>query len=176
MEITIDEVAYFAYADVPTADAYLAADSNAAAWRAADDITKQRALITATRILDRQSWKSDLDQASRALLEPIVHATAELAAQLVAGYDAANRQHTGQAVRRQKAGSVEIEYFRGAEGSPLRLPLPVWELIKPYLAGASAALGGSIAYGTDGCSIADIGNPYDLTGWVGHSYGWPDSC
>jgi hypothetical protein len=170
MDVEIDGTTYPAHADVATASAYLAADVNAQPWRDAEEIDQARALVTATRILDRQPWREGY-ATDAAWLAMIPDATAELAAQIIGGYDASNQQTTAQSIRRQKAGSVEIEYFRGAEGQPLRLPLPVWELIRPFLAGGGVGLAGSIAHGVDGRSITERPCGYDLSGWVGHSFG-----
>lgn len=56
--VTIASVDYEVYADVATADAYLAADLRLnAIWSAATADDKARAMVTATRLLNRQSWQ-----------------------------------------------------------------------------------------------------------------------
>lgn len=172
--VTIGANQYDVYADQATADAYLEADSNATAWRAATDDTKGRALVSATRILDRQTWQGEKTESDQALEWPrsgiadvdegsvpqkIIDACCELAAAIVDGYDAANNRTTDTNIKRQKAGSVEIEYFRPLDPGT-RLPLPVWELIKAWLSG-NVSIAASIATGTDGCS--DFDNDYSLT-------------
>lgn len=165
--VTLSANDYETYADVDEADIYLEADPGAAAWRAAEADDKARALVSATRILDRQRWagsKTDEDQAlawprsgisgldEDEVPQAVADACCELASALINGYDAANLQSTANATKRQKAGSVEIEYFRGAEGDGLRLPLPVMELVGLYL-GGTTSLAGSFASGTCGDSF-----------------------
>jgi hypothetical protein len=64
--VTINAVDYDVYADLDTADEFLAADFSADAWRAETDVDqKARADVTATRLLDRIRWageKTDPDQ------------------------------------------------------------------------------------------------------------------
>lgn len=164
--VTVGSEDYTSLIGLDEADAYLGADVNAVAYREGTEDERARWLVTATRILLRQSWRAGIVLAD---VVAIQEATAELAAQIAGGYDAANRSTTASNIARQKAGSVEVEYFRGVEGDGLRLPLPVWELIRPYLAGsAGLVLGGALASGTDGCSITGRGNPYDY-GWIGQS-------
>lgn len=166
--VIINGVEYITYADVFYADEYLAADPNAAAWRAeADDDVKARALVNATRVLNNLRWrgsKTDADQelawprtgvsdrdgsvASDTIPQRIIDACVELANQVLNGVDIANFRTTATAERRIKAGSVEIENFRGAEGSPVPLPWPAWSLIRDYISGPASSAG-SISAGTD---------------------------
>lgn len=171
LHVTIDGVEYDVYADIATADLYLNASTDAAAWRAADDDGKGRALVTATRVLDRMAYpgqKTDPDQALQwprsntglagvedgVIPQQLIDACCELASQIANGVDVTNQQSTATGIKRQKAGSVEIEYFYGAGGIPLRLPLPVWELIRGLLGGDGAG-GGARAFGTCGRSGID---------------------
>lgn len=168
--VTIGGSEYDVYADVPTADEYLEAESWATAWRAeTDEDQKARALVTATRTLDKLPWagsKSDPDQPLEwprdgtgidivedgVIPQRIIDATCVLAGQILAGVDVTGTASTtASSVKRQKAGSVEIEYFSNFEISGTRLPLEAWELIAPLL-GGSIATAGSVAFGTDECS------------------------
>jgi hypothetical protein len=164
--VTIATVDYEVYADIETADAYLAADFGASLWRAeADEDQKARALVTATRILDRQLWpgqKEDPDQAlawprtgtgisgveDDEIPQPIIDASIILAKLIHAGSKVDDQATTDTGIKRQKAGSVEIEYFIPTT-DPSRLPVAVMELIGPFLGGAGFA--GSIASGTGAC-------------------------
>lgn len=159
LTVSISGTDYYVYADIAMADEYLAADPNTTNWdAAADDPAKAQWLVQATRILDRQRWPGTKYEAEQELAWPrtgtgisgveeditplaIRHAAIELALALSNGYDAANNQTTDANIKSLKAGSVAIEYFLGAGGTPLRFPLPVWELIKPYLTGSSVAAG-----------------------------------
>jgi len=55
--IFIGSQPYLVYADVATADEYMAAAFQGDSWRSATTDDKNRSLITATRILDRQVWR-----------------------------------------------------------------------------------------------------------------------
>lgn len=162
--ITIGGKDYPAFADRADANDYLAVSPGATAWRALpdDDASRGPYLIEATRILLRQNWQAGaLDDP---VPQAIIDASIELAAAMAGGYDAANQASTASGVKRQKAGSVEQEFFAPGLVTPVgnRFPLPVWELIKGYLGGGegAAGLGGSIASGTCGRSISEI--PYDF--------------
>ena len=49
---------------VEAASTYFAASLNATAWNAADLTTQAQALVTATRILDKQTWTGDMTDAA----------------------------------------------------------------------------------------------------------------
>ena len=173
--VTISSTDYRTYADIEFAAEYLAADPiNAATWAAFSDDQQGQYIVLATRIFDRMSWKgekTDEDQEGEwprtgidgvdedTLPLKFVQATVELAAQLANGVDVSNLQSTANNTKRMKAGSVEIEYFRGAEGQPYRLPLPVWELISQWLAGG----GGSIVATSAGtCGVSELERGFGL--------------
>lgn len=163
--VTIDSVAFAAYADEDDADEYLLASFHASNWTSATELQKQMALVTATRLLDRQDWLGDKTSSSQTLEWPrtntgvtgvtntvipedIVNACIELALSLVDGSEVQSEQNIAQKIQSLRAGSVGITYFRGAEGSPLRFPLIVHELVGKYLAGATRSLTG-LASGVD---------------------------
>lgn len=176
-EVDIGVDTYSAFADLDTADLYIAADATLAEpWSVLDDDGKGRNIVTATRILIRQPWKEapSIDDPPAAVRD----ATCEFAGAIAAGYDLSTSPAASLQVRRQKAGSVEVEYFRNIDGPGYRpppLPLAVWELIKPLLKSADSegGLALSIASGTDGCSLADAGLGYD-TPYVGFGPGTRD--
>lgn len=176
--VTIDGHEYDVYADIATADLYLAADSSAAgaAWRAETDAdTKGRHLVTATRLIDRQRWpgtKSDELQehafprdgmnsecAEDGLIpQDVIDASSLLAAHLEAGVDLTGATQE-QNVKQQSAGSVSIEYFRAFEEAA-RFPLDVQELLSCLVSGANTSpAGGVISTGTGRCS--DFAHGYE---------------
>jgi hypothetical protein len=177
--VTISANDYDVYADVPAADLYLAADFGATAWRAESDASqKARALVGATRLLDRLVWagdKTDPDQLPAwprsgtglsdvdedVVPQPIIDASIVLAKLIHAGskVDSTASTQTGN-IRRQKAGSVEIEYFF-AQDDPTRLPVEVEELIARFRGSVSFV---TLASGTCGETITDRGFE---TGWPG---------
>lgn len=179
--VQIGSTSYASYASVEQADAYLAAAIHATNWWTATDDTKARALVSASRMLDRQDWlgdKTDPDQVlawprsntgvdgveDDVIPEPIVSAAIELALALVDGATVQTDANTSQKIQSISAGSVSISYFRGAEGVARRFPLIIHELVRDYLSGsAGLAIGtGSIAFGVDGESSLE--NDYGLTG------------
>jgi len=140
------------YADVDTADAYMDGALHGDLWRSADDDTKGRALVTATRVLDRQLWQDAYNTYELRLAVPnIVNASIEMALALIQGNDLQNSTTTAEKVRSLAAGSVRIENFRGIDLAT-RFPTIVQELLAPYLAGYGATFV-SKAAGTDGVSI-----------------------
>lgn len=154
-QVTIDSAAYDSYASLAQADAYLAASSHAASWADKTDDEKGQYLVTATRVLDRQSWADAYDtQAEREDVQAVRDACVEMALALADGSDLQSEQTTAQKLQSIKAGSVSLTYFRGAEGRPHRFPLIVSELLRDYLAGANLSIGG-VATGTDGTSSTD---------------------
>lgn len=153
--VTISGTAYDVYANVATADAYLIGlDSAAVAWRASTTtFEKERALVMATRWLDQQTWKGEKNGGDSQELEwprtgtsiegvsdtivpaDIINASIELAALFIE--DASVKSTligTGTDAKRLKAGSVEIEYFRGSSVS-VNSPLPtsIMLFVKNYL-------------------------------------------
>jgi hypothetical protein len=121
--VTISATDYAVYADLPAANAFLAADFGATDWRAETDTDEQkRALVTATRLLNRLNWAADRDwprpgtddTQTAAVPQPVIDASIALA-------------------------------------KLIRLPVEISELIGPYLAGAT--IGGALASGTCGKSI-----------------------
>jgi hypothetical protein len=170
--VTLGTNQYTVLADLDAANEYLEAATNAEAWRAADDDTKERALVTATRVMDRQAWKGDkTDDAQEhswprkntgvalvtddELPADIVNATIEMAAALVDGSELVLKSSTGSEVAALSAGSVSLTFRRGVHAET-RFPLPIQELIAPYLAGAVNMTLGAKATGVDAETIFPI--------------------
>lgn len=172
------------YAGVETADAYLDGAYHADSWRNLDDDAKGRALVTATRTLDRQNWLGDKTDDTQALDWPrmntgipgvvdnaipldIVNASIELALSLTQGSNVQNVQSGDSNIQNLRAGSASITYFRGGSngGAPTRFPQIVWELVKPYITGAAGAFSrvaaSTVATGTDKTTVTD--NPFDFS-------------
>lgn len=166
--VTINGTDYLSYASVAQADEYLNASIYATDWQdETDDDVKGRALVSATRWIDSIAWKgekADPDQLNEWPrtgiddVEPyvapnaIVNATIELANLL---YTTPDLQATLSDVsaKRLKAGSVEIEYFRGTTVQTITpFPTQIMNMIRQYLASQGSLLGGAVTYGTDHCS------------------------
>jgi len=142
-----------AYADQDDADVYLTGSIHAGTtWDDATTANQGRALVTATRILDRQNWVDAYDtQAERFAVEDIRNASIEMALALLEGSDLQTEQSTAQKLQSIKAGSVSLSYFRGSEGTPHRFPIIVHELLRDYLAGGDFGRSG-VATGVSGKS------------------------
>ena len=164
------------YATIAEADTYLDDSVRAGSWEFLDDDSKARALLTATRMLDRRDWDGELadedqtlsvprtglaDYGSTQFPSPIIEACIELAYELTLDSEVENTSQ-GKNTKRLKAGAAEIEYFRpgGVRGmaSIKRFPEVVEEIIAPLLGGGSSL---GEAFGTDGTSSFPSG--YGLT-------------
>lgn len=154
--ITISGNEYDSYRTTAQADTYLAAAYHAGTdWSGLTVTIKAQALVTATRILDRQVWASDYDtQAERILVQDVLDACCEMALALVQGSELQTEASTAQKLASIKAGSVALTYFRGAEGRPARFPVIVNELLRDYLAGADLSVAPR-ATGVGGTSSTD---------------------
>lgn len=154
--VLIDSAPFDSYASLAQADAYLFAAFHAGTtWSDAADNTKGQALVTATRVLDRQKWSDAYDtQAEREGVADIQTASMEMALALIEGSDLQSEETTGQKLQSITAGSVSLIYFRGAEGRPHRFPNIVWELLRDYLVGAGTSIG-MVATGTGGISSTE---------------------
>ena len=165
------------FADVDMADEYMDGALHGDSWRELDDDTKGRALVTSTRVLNRQRWKGTKTEADQALAFPrvdmnitpepilndddipvdIVSASIELALALVDGSEAQNEQTTAERFSSISAGSVSISNYRTSSlERPTRFPLIVQELLKPFLGGSGIASFYAKATGVDGETIFPI--------------------
>lgn len=168
--VTIGAVTYDVYASNQIADDYMAAQLSSAgtAWRAAAETDQNRALVSATRLIDRQTWQGTRDDQyfplafpRSGLIDPdgvavdaytvpqrVIDACCELAASLLDGSTAQDQSSTENLTQSLSAGSVSISYFRSAEQTSNRFPQPVQELIGLWLTGSTISLVGS-STGTD---------------------------
>lgn len=167
---------YDVYVDLNYADEYLEAASHATTWQdETDNDVKARAIITASRLLDRQVWKGTKTSDIQALAWPrtgtgidgveddviptaLEQACCELSLALLDGSDVQSAQNQSQKIQSLKAGSVALTYFRGAEGTPTRFPQIVQELLRDYLSGPSSSLYNSSSTGiSDETVVSDLG-------------------
>lgn len=182
-QVSIGSTDYNVYAAIATADEYLEAEVSAAAtkWRDAtqtDSTAKARALVTATRLIDRQNWpgsKTDeyqeldwprtgtgiTDVEDDVVPQDIIDACILVAADTNNGVDVTGSASTDTRQKRLKAGSVEIEYFRDLSGGT-RFPTAIQELLAKYLAGGVSLAALSLAYGAD--TTSDFEDDYSPSG------------
>ena len=169
-DVVISGNTYDAYRSLAEHEVYLEAQITATTFQGStDDDAKGRAIITATRFLDRQEWQgSKADQyqdhefprtgltyadgsevPSDAVPIEVLDAESELAAVLMDGTDIQGVANpTAQTIQSLRAGSAAITYFRGEE-LITRFPLIVHELLGRWLLGAGSGLV-AVATGTDG--------------------------
>jgi len=165
--VDIDSHAYSVYADQGDADLYLDASISSSGWRAADDVTKARALVSSTRWLDSVLWVGEKTDDAQELQWPrtnvpgedpdvvpdeIVSGCIELAGALVDN-PALRTALKDPLAKSLKAGSASIDYFRPQEVQVLS-PFPpiVMSLVGRFLEAGSAAHAGAITSGTDATS------------------------
>jgi hypothetical protein len=172
-KVDIGADTYDSFAGEDFADTYIAADPIAAPdWAALDQDGRNRLSVTATRVLKRLAWKDGVPSFDDTPLA-VQEATCEFAAAILGGYDLQTAPGSVLQVRRQKAGSVEVEYFGNFDSPAYRpppLPQAVWDLIKSMIHAPAEGIGlpGSISSGTCGDSVSD-----DMAGgrrdqrWVG---------
>ncbi len=178
-EVEINGESYRSYVSLADAQTYLAAQIEATGWAAATPEQQSVALVTMTRILDRQRWqgipvdyyddgawpRSGVTYPNTAIAVPddviplqIIDACCEGASQLLNGATFQDAPNTFNAQKSLKAGSVEIVNFRTVGDNP-RFPQVIQELIGWWLGGQSTPLG-SVSAGTEGRSIMD--RTYDV--------------
>lgn len=157
-EVVIGGYPFFSYATTEQAETYSAGAIGADAWRAEmDSNVKNRALVTATRVIDRQRWRGTADTEDHAfprdgqpIPQAVVDATIELAFLILSGEDVANTSSGQTQARRIKAGSVEVENFKSF-AAVTRFPKTIMELLAPWLLGSGTihTVSGAVATGTD---------------------------
>ena len=130
MIIDINGNQYDAFADVATADDYLAGDvQRGPAWSAiTDPDEKGRGLVSATRLMLTLPWVGEVPDPSVDQLDPIPTVAAMLAADLVASPELFADASGNSNVKTVKAGSVDIEFFTPVQGGP-PIPRRLWDML-----------------------------------------------
>lgn len=162
--ITISGTDYTVYQAVADVTAILQADYNrAAGWAALTSAQQEQAVVTATLRFDRLPWAGEPTDAAtpQALAWPrtgmadvdgvavgstdyptrLLRAHAFYCYDLTATADLDSRENAGSNRKRLKAGSVEIEFFRGTDLTLGLLPKPYIELIGVWLGGVDLEVG-----------------------------------
>lgn len=173
-EVQIGDVSYDSYASLPYAQLYLAAQIQATTWAASTEEQQSVALVSMTRVLDRQTWQGEPSgpvsgpwhafprsglfySDGTTPVDPevipteMMDACCEGAAILLAGYPFQDEPDTFNFNRIIKAGSVMIERFRQIGPQP-RFPQIIQELIGLWLGGSDTPFG-ALAHGTRRKSI-----------------------
>jgi hypothetical protein len=171
--ITIETNDYDSYLSVAEATAYLAARLDAGAWTSATTDDKGRALVSATRLIDRRIYMgaktSDtqalqfprtglvcdgIEVASDTVPQKVLDATAELALAILNDLSTLAKTDFSEAqTRRLRAGSAEIEFFEATTGPSTILgkqyfPDVVNDLLRCFFS-APAGVGSGFVYGDE---------------------------
>lgn len=181
-EVTVGATDYDTFISLANAEIYLDAALHATGWAAATSTQKAQAIVTATRMLDRQAWDGEMTDADNALAWPrsglldaegeevdedtipsqIEDATCELAEALLKDASAQTSATGGSNVKRLDARGVSVEFFSPREAG--RFPTIVQELVSLWLAGATAAVIAPRTSGTSEESTLDCDGDFDLSG------------
>ncbi len=177
-QVTISGTNFDVYGTRAAADTYMIARIGSS-WTASSSTDRNRALVSATRQLDRQNWTGErvavapgqpLEFPRTGLVDkdgiavssasvPLImeEANYELALELLADPAVQEAGSTGSNTKKVKAGSTSVEFFRPTSGT--KFPTIIQELVGLWLESADPADTGNVAFGTDGCStFEDIDN------------------
>ena len=152
------------------ASSYLAGGVDTSAWDDANSRDKKKALISAARMLDRAVWSGTVTDpitpqplqwprdgatcrgeavADGTIPDNIAYGQFELALALLEDSSVQDQQNTRTDLKRVKAGSAEVEYFKPPFGESTKFPTVVQQYVGCYLAGASNSAGIAYDSGTD---------------------------
>ena len=169
--LTIDSVTYTSYATLIQANERLAVDPvREATWELLSDEDKNINLVAATNRLDYLNWRGEKTggdsqenkwartgvtyiksggavSTTEVPLE-VEDATALLAGSIAISAKVSQSQSSASNIKRAKAGSAEVEFFRAQKGKPLQ-DETAFALVSQFLEGATVS--GPFVSGT-GCS------------------------
>lgn len=131
LTVTLNGNPYPVYADTDFADQYLAGDLSR--WPVWDGLTTEvqgRALVSATRLLQRQSWKDGVPVMDGPPLV-VQQAAALLAADIAQKPVLADDASTASNIKAVGAGSARVEFFAPVQGQ--RLPPAAFALLRGLL-------------------------------------------
>lgn len=158
--VTINGNDYDTYADLPTALVYWAGQIEATDIMAMTSDQQSAALVSMTRVIDRQVWQGEQTDGYETHAFPrsgltyadgtpvdsgsvpcqIAEACMEGASQLASGASFQDQANTFNTTKTLKAGSVEIDYFRQL-GPFSRFPQTIQELVGLWLGGRGNVFG-----------------------------------
>jgi|TARA_Y100000310_G_scaffold160698_2_gene160496 hypothetical protein len=145
--LTIDGTGFEVYGTRASRDAYFKAAVHGAAYVAASTTQRDQAHVSATRMIDRQTYLGDptssvqdpsafpRDTTDDLIPDAVEEATYELTLALLQDNAAAGNPDSSNNVKKVGAGSATVEFFRPTR-SKGRFPTIVQELLRPYLSGA----------------------------------------
>lgn len=179
MTLTVGTNTYINQSD---ADTYFAESINNTAWTALSSTQKEQYLVTATRMIDRQTWAGDKTVSNQTLAWPrtsvvdrygnavnsaavpldIINAECELAFAISVDPSVLTVKNQSSNIKSVKAGPAEVTFMRPIIAG--KFPQVVQELLGQYLT-SSVNIATPTVSGDDQCSKFDPCNPwnnYDL--------------
>jgi len=169
-QVTIQNDVYDVYGDEAGADDYFAAALHGAAYQDAQEHERRQALVTATRMFDRQTWQGTItdDVTPQPLQWPrknvvdkygnpidenttptqIIEGAYELANILLSDTSIQTQPSSGSNIKEVGAGSARVVFFQPTWRTQGRFPQIVGELVNQFLAAAVQGLS-AFASGTD---------------------------
>lgn len=140
--ITIGGIDYPSYATLAEADAYLAADALLGpGWAATSTDRRNVLLVSATRVMTGLAWCDEIPDIDSPP-EAVKNVTIQLAAMIGQDPEIMTGINGDAALRRAKAGSVEVEYFRAESvvtAMPGSFPPGLWaQLVSAGLVGCGS--------------------------------------
>lgn len=132
----------------------------ALAWGDANEATRNKALVNAYRLLERQQWLSEFSTfALRDAVENIQEASYEIAGAILVDPTLLTSETSGKNIKSVGgAGVPTVEFFNPTLGISGRFPINIQELLTGYLAGESGgSVSGSFSSGTDGSQSSVAG-------------------
>ncbi len=177
-QVTIQGTTFDIYGTEAGADDYMKARWGSEAWADADAADRRQTLVSATRMIDRENWIGQKTVSSQPLEFPrtgltdkdgnpvdsatvplaVEEANYELAFALLNDATVQEADNTGSNVKRVKAGSAEVQFFRATDGAPF--PTIANDLLKSFRDGGALA---GVASGSDEVSTFCDPNPHGLT-------------
>jgi hypothetical protein len=166
--ITIGAYTYDSYVTLASANEYHGASMHSAAWDAATDENKNKALVSGTRWLySYLRWvigsaitvpDPSVDPAD----QDIQDATCELAIELLEDNDASENLSTGSNLKKVRAGSVSVEYINAVSGTkfPTRAQGYVSQWLQDNLPASTST--GAKSYGTSTSSTFADPTDHDM--------------
>lgn len=148
--VSISGNAYPVYGSRERATEYLNAHPSGTTFTEGEFDAQGRALITARRWLDRQTWLGSKTVSTQetafprdpdtTVPLPIEFASYEIALLIMDDPEIMNQESQGSNERLLKAGPVQIEFFSKTEGTKGVFPPQIADLIGPYLSSPVAVL------------------------------------
>jgi hypothetical protein len=177
MTLTVDTNSYISRTNATT---YFSNSLKSNDWAAITDNNKDLALMSATRMLDRQTWMGSKTSSSQALEWPrtsvtdkygttvsssavpqqVLDACCELALALAMDGTVETNRSTSSNIKSLKAAEAQVQYFRPVTGG--RFPTVTQELIAQFLlTGTAGSISAPTVTGNCGTSQFDC-NPYGV--------------